>query len=1068
MVVSWAPLLSGDLNACQNASDPTCKGGVAAVAAYLRYYNNLYNSTAAGTDHTGNDNLPITLQSIVLPYLDKSSAFVQMHPLEWNMNRIVFHNRMGWNVLLSSPAILTEQRDLSALQSAKMPLLLTNVAVPPSNSWYWFTQPIYFDSSTKLAFISIDSSGSALNVDQVQAASGSLDYIARISNGCSLMGLENSTFYDNENNAWTTDDDPNFTCWIPVVIYADLQESFDTFVASIVDHRHPPAVIFNALGSSPIYAEPTLVQSTWVHTYRTEYTHFNLHRLDISDSTVSNVTFTSAEFASMPDAAKDEQYASDIAFLRTLADQALDHDPIVGYTGFMPMHRDDGDYRRCIGGECELGNLFTDALRWQADADVAFVTSGGLRGPGWPAGPVRVSDLWAALPFANTMCTGNMTGVSLFKLFNVSISMATFQPIRDDNGDDLLQVSGMRLTYNTRLKDSRLVSMEVWDKIKNDFFPIERLRLYTFATDSFLCQSNDPFPELLGSGLLFEGESPGKTSEMLHQDIVAHYLEQLGGPYNTSIQNRLVNNTNANVALNLIQNEDECGAGTFWDEKRFTCEPCPTQTSVYFLTDRIEFQGDYGSEEEITKGIEIINGEAYNLSLLPKSVPPWLLIKGISRNGSMFDPLRPGEKINLLPSEKVSIDLVASLSGLETGNFTSSVSFSIFDGLNFLGCAPQDVSVEARARVFPDEELNQLGSASWIGWVMVIVVSLSSFLIALWVLYNRNSRIVKTMQPLFLVVVCAGVFIIGLSIIPVSIDDGIASEHACDMACMSIPWLLSMGFVLEMSALIAKLWRINKLFDSGFRRVVIRERDVLAPFAVLMISNVTLLVAWTVVDPLRWERTELEGQPWFSYGACRTNGAVGPAMFGLVAAVNILALSLTCYQAYRARHISDEFSESKRIGIALFSWFQLLIVGVPVIFLIDPDNVIARYFIVVSLIFLLSMAMLLLIFVPIMVQLQKFSHSGTASTAQSSTGRRTSSFAAAQVGRTRISGIYEAKDSWSASESRDDPVWIHNGHGSETAEVCEEHGTSLTKPHAALGQVQEEEENRDSMDTLSS
>jgi hypothetical protein len=322
------------------------------------------------------------------------------------------------------------------------------------------------------------------------------------------------------------------------------------------------------------------------------------------------------------------------------------------------------------------------------------------------------------------------------------------------------------------------------------------------------------------------------------------------------------------------------------------------------------------------------------------------------------------------------------------------------------------------------------------------------------------------MQPLFLVVVCAGVFIIGLSIIPISIDDGIASERACDMACMSIPWLLSMGFVLEMSALIAKLWRINKLFDSGFRRVVIRERDVLAPFAILMITNVTLLAAWTVVDPLRWERTYIE--PWFSYGACRTNGAVGPVMFGLVAAVNILALSLTCYQAYRARNISDEFSESKRIGIALFSWFQLLIVGVPVIFLIDQDNVIARYFIVVSLIFLLSMAMLLLIFVPIMVQLQKFSHGGTASTAQSSTGRRTSSFAAAQVGRTRISGIYEAKDSWSASESRDDPVWIHNVHGGESTEVFEENRKSLKKPHETLGQVQEEEENRDSMDTLSS
>ena len=46
------------------------------------------------------------------------------------------------------------------------------------------------------------------------------------------------------------------------------------------------------------------------------------------------------------------------------------------------------------------------------EADIAISGPGGLRGPGWAAGPVKVSDIWAALPFANSLCvaTGALPG----------------------------------------------------------------------------------------------------------------------------------------------------------------------------------------------------------------------------------------------------------------------------------------------------------------------------------------------------------------------------------------------------------------------------------------------------------------------------------------------------------------------------------------------------------------------------------------------------------------------------------------------------------------------------------
>jgi hypothetical protein len=93
--------------------------------------------------------------------------------------------------------------------------------------------------------------------------------------------------------------------------------------------------------------------------------------------------------------------------------------------------------------------------------------------------------------------------------------------------------------------------------------------------------------------------------------------------------------------------------------------------------------------------------------------------------------------------------------------------------------------------------------------------------------------------------------------------------------------------------------------------------------------------------------------------------------YALIGAFNVGALFLACYQAYKARNISDDFSESKNVGFAVFSWVRALMVGLPVLFLIDKDNPTAKYFLQVTLLFVASMSMLSLLFVPIMVQLRR-------------------------------------------------------------------------------------------------
>jgi hypothetical protein len=68
----------------------------------------------------------------------------------------------------------------------------------------------------------------------------------------------------------------------------------------------------------------------------------------------------------------------------------------------------------------------------------------------------------------------------------------------------------------------------------------------------------------------------------------------------------------------------------------------------------------------------------------------------------------------------------------------------------------------------------------------------------------------------------------------------------------------SLGFAMTFSALFSKIWRLNRIYHnaSNFRRVKVRKIDVMLPFVVLMSANFAVLLAWTLVDPRVWHRTE--------------------------------------------------------------------------------------------------------------------------------------------------------------------------------------------------------------------
>merc|ERR1711862_978986 len=235
----------------------------------------------------------------------------------------------------------------------------------------------------------------------------------------------------------------------------------------------------------------------------------------------------------------------------------------------------------------------------------------------------------------------------------------------------------------------------------------------------------------------------------------------------------------------------------------------------------------------------------------------------------------------------------------------------------------------------------------------------------IWTYRNRKGKIVLASQPTFLYVICLGTFMMGSAIFPLSIDDEIASSYGCTLACNSIFWLFGPGFQIEFSGLYCKMRKLNKIFYNGaMRRTKVKERDVIWPMAVLFVINMILLIVWTSITPLTWQRSissvDSFDRTLSSWGFCNHQNILFPSLLVLTSS---LALCLTLYEAYKARHIKTVLGETKYVAMAAGSMLLVFAMGIPIA-IIANDNPRARFFINLFIIFIICISLLLFIFYP--------------------------------------------------------------------------------------------------------
>ncbi len=164
--------------------------------------------------------------------------------------------------------------------------------------------------------------------------------------------------------------------------------------------------------------------------------------------------------------------------------------------------------------EAAIGNLFADAVRASANAEIAVVNGGGLRGGKvYPAGGVVTRrDVLAELPFGNRIAILDITGAGLRAALENGLSLLP-QP-----SGRFPQVSGLTIVADTsRPAGRRIVAITVGGR------PLEDSRRYRLATNDYMARGGDGYTMLRDAKAL----AAGHDGALMANEVMV-YLRKLG------------------------------------------------------------------------------------------------------------------------------------------------------------------------------------------------------------------------------------------------------------------------------------------------------------------------------------------------------------------------------------------------------------------------------------------------------------------------------------------------------------------------------------------------------------
>lgn len=184
----------------------------------------------------------------------------------------------------------------------------------------------------------------------------------------------------------------------------------------------------------------------------------------------------------------------------------------------------------------------------------------------------------------------------------------------------------------------------------------------------------------------------------------------------------------------------------------------------------------------------------------------------------------------------------------------------------------------------------------------------------------RMTKVIRNASPVFCELMLIGIIMICVGLILWTIEQS-------TMLCITKAWFTVCGFGLIIGSLLAKTYRIFRIFSNV--RVVtlsVRNRDLLRFTGIILLIEVILLCVYTFADGLPSPHfTVSDVNEYYGYIVCRTNSTTFEVyIISLIICFNVILIFATAMFGYLTRNVSSDYNESRYIAAIVRARVHLL------------------------------------------------------------------------------------------------------------------------------------------------
>ncbi|KAL1498923.1 hypothetical protein AB1Y20_013444 [Prymnesium parvum] len=307
----------------------------------------------------------------------------------------------------------------------------------------------------------------------------------------------------------------------------------------------------------------------------------------------------------------------------------------------------------------------------------------------------------------------------------------------------------------------------------------------------------------------------------------------------------------------------------------------------------------------------------------------------------VFHPEQVEVEFRVVRIFRKSDTIISSVANDDVSNITFDIIFvAPIVWLRNSSVQPVDLTT-----VIPYHDENFIPPLMWTAYISLsITTGVLAFLCIVWTIVNRDTSVVKSAQPVFLVLIAVGVSITLLASYPLTLDhnglepDANGRYESLDSACAATMWFYLFGFDITYGSLLAKLWRVKKIFlNRKIGQGPVPLYQMLVYVFVPVAFDFIIMLLLQIDSPFYYEVSVIARDPYGrttkSYGQCTAPENVW-VYLALLITMHGLLLIFANFLVYQLRHVPSEYNEGKYVGISLANNLQTSVIALMLLFLV--------------------------------------------------------------------------------------------------------------------------------------